>query len=87
MINMKSLLGNINERISKLENVVLILFGATFIAWLSSLRLEGLSILVTVLLTALLITSLALFVSVLRALMKKKKAAKKTKPRAKKRRR
>lgn len=70
------------RKISKLESLVLILFGATLIVWIIN-KFIDIPTALTICIIALFVASLALLVSVLASLVQKKKVAAKAVPKAK----
>lgn len=73
----------LNRKIGKLESLVLILFGATLVAWIIN-KFADVPALLTTCIIALFVASLALLVSVLASLVQRKNVAKAA-PKAKKR--
>jgi len=86
---MKPTIEKQNKRLGKLETIVLLLFGLTLTVWVIN-KFINLNILLTICIVALLAASVALLISVLRALLQRKSVKAKpikkiTKPKKRKR--
>ena len=62
-----------NKRLGKLETIVLLLFGLTLVVWIAN-KFININILLTICIVALLAASIALLISVLKALLQRKSA-------------
>lgn len=74
----------LSRKISKLETTVLVLFGLALVAWIIN-NFVNISWLLTLCLIGLFVASVALFISVLRSLLQRRKAKAAAKPKKKKR--